>query len=157
MIWNLLDAAAETKPNGDTMGQQVMMYVILAAIVVVFAVWMFISGKKNKQRQQEYTEQLDAIRPGHKVKTAGGICGIVKEVCDDNTVILETGNETTGKSFIKMDKDSIVQTDAKGPTQIAREEAEAAKAAKSGKAPAEAESKQEPVAEESAQEKGENN
>ena len=70
-------------------------------------------------------EQLDAIRPGHKVKTAGGICGIVVEVCDDNTVIIETGSETSGKSWVKMDKELIAQTDAKGPTQIAREEAEA--------------------------------
>ena len=68
---------------------------------------------------------LDAIQPGNKVKTIGGICGIVVEVCDDNTVIIETGSETSGKSWVKMDKELIAQTDAKGPTQIAREEAEA--------------------------------
>ena len=70
-------------------------------------------------------QKEQAIRPGHKVKTAGGICGIVVEVCDDNTVIIETGSENSGKSYVKMDKELIAQTDAKGPTQIAREEAEA--------------------------------
>ena len=78
------------------------------------------------------------------MKTAGGICGIVVEVCDDNTIIMETGSETAGKSYIKMDKELIAQTDAKGPTQIAREEAEARrkaeeaekKAKKSGEVPA---------------------
>ncbi len=70
-------------------------------------------------------EQLDAIGPGNKVKTAGGICGIVTEVCDDNTVIIKTGSEESGYSFVKMDKELIAQTDAKGPSQIAREEAEA--------------------------------
>ena len=73
-------------------------------------------------------------------KTAGGICGIVAEVCDDNTVIIETGSEATGKSYVKMDKELIAQTDAKGPTQIAREEAEARrkaeKAAKTAEKPA---------------------
>ena len=118
---------------------------------------MVFSGRKNKQRQKEYTEQLEAIRPGHKVKTAGGICGIVVEVCDDNTVIMETGSETAGKSYIKMDKELIAQTDAKGPTQIAREEAEARrkaeeaekKAKKSGEVPAPVPAREEPAEEKS--------
>ncbi len=128
MFWYLLaDSATEsgtTNPPNNW-----LIYVLLAVIVVaLIAVWFF-SGRKNKERQKEYVEQLEAIGPGNKVKTAGGICGIVVEVCDDNTVILETGSEKSGKSYIKMDKELIAQTDAKGPTQIAREEAEAAKAA----------------------------
>ena len=59
------------------------------------------------------------------------------EVCDDNTVIIETGSENSGKSYVTMDKELIAQTDAKGPTQIAREEAEAKrKAEKEAKAAA---------------------
>lgn len=98
-----------------------VLYVVLAAVIVLFVVWMFFSSKKNKKHQQEYIEQLEAIQPGHKVKTVGGICGIVVEVCDDNTVIIETGTELSGKSYVKMDKEAIAQTDAKGPTQLARE------------------------------------
>lgn len=123
MIWNLLDDTTEPTPNSY------MMWIILGVIVVLLVVWLLFSGRKNKQKQKEYIEQLAAIGPGNKVKTAGGICGIVVEVCDDNTVILETGSEQSGKSYIKMDKDLIAQTDAKGPTQLAREEAEAAKRA----------------------------
>ena len=151
MFWSLLAEEPTQNPW--------MMYIVLGVVVVIFVVWMVFSGRKNKQRQKEYTEQLEAIRPGHKVKTAGGICGIVVEVCDDNTVIMETGSETAGKSYIKMDKELIAQTDAKGPTQIAREEAEARrkaeeaekKAKKSGEVPApvpareDAEEKSEPA------------
>ena len=151
MFWSLLADEPTQNPW--------MMYIVLGVVIVIFIVWMVFSGRKNKQRQKEYTEQLEAIRPGHKVKTAGGICGIVVEVCDDNTVILETGSETAGKSYIKMDKELIAQTDAKGPTQIAREEAEARrkaeeaekKAKKSGEVPApvpareDAEEKSEPA------------
>jgi preprotein translocase YajC subunit len=113
---------------------------------------MVISSRKNKRSQQEYVEQLAAIKPGNKVKTAGGICGIVVEVCDeDNTVIIETGSEKSGKSYIKMDKELIAQTDAKGATQLAREAAEAAKRAQ--EMPEEAataeESEEAPAAEES--------
>ena len=149
MFWSLLAGEPTQNPW--------MMYIVLGVVVVIFVVWMVFSGRKNKQRQKEYTEQLEAIRPGHKVKTAGGICGIVVEVCDDNTIIMETGSETAGKSYIKMDKELIAQTDAKGPTQIAREEAEARrkaeeaekKAKKSGEVPAPVPAREEPAEEKS--------
>lgn len=154
MFWSLLESTGNTPTEQPA--NSWMMYIVLGVVIVIFIVWMVFSGRKNKQRQKEYTEQLEAIRPGHKVKTAGGICGIVVEVCDDNTVILETGSETAGKSYIKMDKELIAQTDAKGPTQIAREEAEARrkaeeaekKAKKSGEVPAPAPAHEEPAAEE---------
>ena len=154
MFWSLLESTGNSATEQPA--NSWMMYIVLGVVIVIFIVWMVFSGRKNKQRQKEYTEQLEAIRPGHKVKTAGGICGIVVEVCDDNTVILETGSETAGKSYIKMDKELIAQTDAKGPTQIAREEAEARrkaeeaekKAKKSGEVPASAPAHEEPAAEE---------
>lgn len=121
MIWNLLDDTAATN-------NQYMIYIVLAVVVVLFIVYLLFSGRKSKQRQKEYTEQLEAIGPNNKVKTIGGICGIVVEVCDDNTVIIRTGSEQSGYSYMKMDKECIAQTDAKGPTQIARERAEAQKA-----------------------------
>ncbi|MBR2441609.1 MAG: preprotein translocase subunit YajC [Clostridia bacterium] len=56
---------------------------------------------------------LNAIQPGNKVKTIGGICGVVVEVCpEDNTFVLETGTEQSGKSYIKFDKQAVYQTDA---------------------------------------------
>ena len=103
--------------------------VVLGVLLVGLVVWFIFSGRKNKARQKEYIEQLDAIKPGNKVKTIGGICGVVVEVCDDNTVIIESGTEKSGKSYVKMDKECIAQTDAKGPSQLAREQAEAAKKA----------------------------
>ena len=142
MIWNLLEGTTNNWA----------MPVLLGVIVVMIVVMFLFSGKKNKRRQQEYIEQLAAIGPGNKVKTAGGICGIVVEVCDDNTVIIETGSEQSGKSYIKMDKELIAQTDAKGPTQLAREAAEAEKkaqkAAKDPKSKPELPAREEPKSEE---------
>ena len=64
---------------------------------------------------------LDAIKPGNKVKTIGGICGIVVEVCpDDNTFVLETGTEASGKSYIKFDKQAVYQTDAVAEKPVAQ-------------------------------------
>ena len=80
MFWSLL--ADEVANSGEPVATSSPwgMYIVLGAVLVIFVVWMVFSGRKNKQRQKEYTEQLEAIRPGHKVKTAGGICGIVVEV-----------------------------------------------------------------------------
>ena len=140
MIWNLLAEGEQQASWFSRYG----IWIILAVIVVLFVVYFVFSGRKNKQRRQEYVEQIEAIKPGNKVKTTGGICGIVKEVCDDDTIVIETGTEQSGKSYVKVDKECIYQTDAKGPTQIAREEAEARRkaekeakeAAKRGETPA---------------------
>ncbi len=130
MFYSLLETAADTAANDSNQWTKYLLVGFLAVLVVGAAIWFIFSGRKNKQRQKEYVEQIEAIQPGNKVKTAGGICGIVVEVCDeDNTVIIETGSEKSGKSYVKMDKELIAQTDAKGPTQIAREEAEAKKKA----------------------------
>ena len=150
---NLLADAEEAAPEKSWF-QTYGIWIVLGVVAVALFGWFFFSGKKNKQRQKEYVEQLDAIAPGNKVKTAGGICGIVTEVCDDNTVIIKTGSEDSGYSFIKMEKELIAQTDAKGPTQIAREEADERRRAEKeekergttfGDAPAKEEAKEEPA------------
>ena len=124
-MYNLLVSTASLlEGEGGSKMPGWVMWVILGVIVALLFAWFFFSSRKNKQKQKEYVEQLDAIAPGNKVKTAGGICGIVTEVCDDNTVIIKTGSEDSGYSFIKMEKELIAQTDAKGATQIKREEAE---------------------------------
>lgn len=122
--------------------------IIIIAVFVMIIAWFLLSGRKNKAGEREYAESIEAIKPGNKVTSRGGICGVVVEVCDDNTVIIETGSEASGKSRFKLMKECIYETDAKGPTQIAREEAElrrqqekeakraAKEAAKSGQAPA---------------------
>ena len=107
MWYNLL---TETdKPTGTPWESYILMGVIVA-IIVVFAV---LNRQTQKKRQQETMDMLNAIKPGNKVKTIGGICGVVVEVCpEDNTFILETGSDASGKSYIKFDKQAVYQTDA---------------------------------------------
>lgn len=88
-------------------------YVMMGALVLLIVVFMVFNRKTQKKKQQEAMDMLNAIKPGNKVKTIGGICGIVVEVCpEDNTFILETGSEASGKSYIKFDKQAVYQTDA---------------------------------------------
>ncbi len=88
--------------------------VVLWVVVIggVIALWYF-SKRSQQKREEEISKTLNAIQPGNKVKTIGGICGIVVELCpEDDTFILETGSEASGKSYIKFDKKAVYQTDA---------------------------------------------
>lgn len=99
------------------------MYILIGVFVLLFVGMMILNRRTQKKRQTETENMLNAIKPGNKVKTIGGICGVVVEVCpEDNTFVLETGTEASGKSYIKFDKQAVYQTDAV-PTPVAPVEA----------------------------------
>lgn len=88
-------------------------YVILGVMIVAIVVMFIFSGKRRKKQEEEAKKLIDSVKPGNKVKTIGGICGIVVEVDnEENTFVLETGTEQSGKCFIKFDRQAIYQTDA---------------------------------------------
>ena len=88
-------------------------YIILGVLVVAIIVMFIFSSRRRKKQEQDAKNLIDAVKPGNKVKTIGGICGIVVEVDSaENTFVLETGSEQSGKCFIKFDRQAIYQTDA---------------------------------------------
>lgn len=90
---------------------------VIAALLIAFFVWSYIS---NKKKQKNFNDTINAIKPGSKVKTIGGVCGEVVEIDDEeNTFVLKTG---TGDcvSYLKFDKQAIYQTDAK-PEPVEKE------------------------------------
>ena len=90
-----------------------MSWVLIGLVIVAFIAMIVFSSRRNKKRQQEAEKLINAVKPGNKVKTIGGICGIVVEVDDaENTFVLETGSESTEKCYIRFDKQAIYQTDA---------------------------------------------
>ena len=115
MWYNLLTSVADSTSNSAGEGATspwptYIMFGIIAAVMIVF---MIYNRRTQMKRQQEAMDMLNAIQPGTKVKTIGGICGVVVEVCpEDNTFILETGSEASGKSYIKFDKQAVYQSDA---------------------------------------------
>ena len=113
MIWNLLTNAASSSEEAATGCGKYSGVLMIGFFAVLLIGFMMYSRRSQKKRQQEAMNMLDALKPGCKVKTIGGICGIVVEVCpEDNTFILETGSEANGKSYLKFDKQAIYQTDA---------------------------------------------
>lgn len=128
MNWNLLTSASETVSDSSGAGAGGNgwgTWLMIGVLVVILVVFMVYNRRSQKKRQQETLDMLNAIKPGNKVKTIGGICGIVVEVCpEDNTFVLETGTEASGKSYLKFDKQAVYQTDAvvEKPAEAAKEE-----------------------------------
>lgn len=92
----------------------VVSYVLIGVMVAILIVSMVLMNRRSKKRQQEAQDLIDAVKPGNKVKTIGGICGIVVEVDpEEDTFVLETGTETSGKCYIKFVRQAIFESDAK--------------------------------------------
>ncbi len=132
MIYSLLEGEGTT--NAASGYGNWIMLAILAVLIVVVVVMYVLGNKKRKKQEQDAKDLINAVKPGNKVKTIGGICGIVVEVDDEeNTFVLETGTELSGKSYIKFDRQAIYQTDA----VVEKPEANAAAEEPAVEAPAE--------------------
>lgn len=113
MWYNLLSESVASSSEGTPAANPWTSYIMMGVLFAIIIVFMVMNRQNQKKRQQETMNMLNAIQPGNKVKTIGGICGIVVEVCpEDNTFIMETGSEASGKSYIKFDKQAVYQTDA---------------------------------------------
>ena len=112
MLWNILTSTS-TSGDGQPKGDPTSTYIMMGLLVVAFIVMMVVNRRSQKKRQEETNKMLDAVKPGNKVKTIGGICGVVVEVnAEEATFVLETGTEKSGKSYITFDRQAIYQTDA---------------------------------------------
>ena len=119
MLFNLLNSASSVvnsssgAPTGGFDWSSLIMLVLFGGAIILM---MVFQRRNQKKREEEARTLLDSIKPGNTVKTIGGICGTVVEVCDDGTFVMETGTDKSGKSYLKFDKMAVAQTDAKVET-----------------------------------------
>jgi len=158
MIFSLLDDPVTTPGDGKGGNDYTswIMLAILAVLIIVVVVMYVLGNKKRKKQEQDAKDLINAVKPGNKVKTIGGICGIVVEVDDEeNTFVLETGTELSGKSYIKFDRQAIYQTDAvvEKPEENAEQQTEATgeEAPATEETPAEDNGEEAPATEETAE------
>lgn len=106
MLFSLLD-------EGTGAGKNWVSYVLIGVLVVILVVSMVVMNRRSKKRDAEDKARRDAVGPGNKVTTIGGVCGIVVEVNpEDDTFILETGSEASGKCYMKFVRQAILESDA---------------------------------------------
>jgi preprotein translocase subunit YajC len=87
----------------------------LIFMLLIFVVFYFFMIRPQTKRQKEIKKQREAMKAGDRVITSGGIYGKIREVKDDNTVLIEIAENVR----IKVDKNSVfvspedIQTGAK--------------------------------------------
>lgn len=127
---------------------QIVTWVIFGVLIVAIIGLFIFSSRRRKKQEKDAQDLINAVQPGNKVKTIGGICGIVVEVDnEEQTFVLETGTEKSGKCFIKFDRQAIYQTDA-----VVKPAEEKVEAKTEEKAEEKVEEKAEPVVEEKTEE-----
>ena len=106
MLFSLLEEAA---PKNNSW----VSYVLIGVLVVILIASMILMNRRSKKREEEAKKLIDAVKPGNKVKTIGGVCGIVVEVDpEEDTFVLETGSEASGKCYMKFVRQAILESDA---------------------------------------------
>jgi len=95
-IFYLIGQAPSTPPPpGGTFGSFV-------PFILIFVIFYFLLIRPQKQKQKKLKQQVDAMRTGDKVITAGGIHGLVTNVKKES-VTVKVDNNTR----IEFEKGSI--------------------------------------------------
>ena len=93
---NSLLQASQAANGGGGMGMTLIM------MIAIIAVFYFFMIRPQQKKQKEIQKTRDALKPGDKVVTAGGIHGRVKEV-GDNYFLIEVADGVK----IKVEKGSV--------------------------------------------------
>ena len=72
-------------------------------MVLIFVVFYFFMIRPQSKRQKEIKKQRESMQVGDKVITSGGIYGKIRELKEDNTIIMEIAENVR----IKVDKSSV--------------------------------------------------
>ena len=78
-------AAEAVNPTGTLISYGVM-------IVLMIVVFYFMLIRPQRKKDKQVKEMLDALKPGDRITTIGGIYGTIKNIKDD-TITLYVGND----------------------------------------------------------------
>jgi len=88
--------------GGAQPGGMEQMLTSFAPLIIIFAIFYFLMIRPQKKKAQEYKKMLEALKPGDKIMTAGGIHGVIEKV-GNNTVTVKIAANTS----VKLSKNSV--------------------------------------------------
>jgi preprotein translocase subunit YajC len=100
---------AATTPDAGGMGS----YSGILMMVLIFVVFYFFMIRPQTKSQKEIKKQREAMQPGDKVVTSGGIYGKVKEI-KESTVLVEIADNVR----IKVDINSVFASADAAQTEV---------------------------------------
>jgi preprotein translocase subunit YajC len=83
MIFSALFAAAQAQPAGGQALPQGNMLTALLPFVLVFGIFYVLIILPQRKKQKKHQESIEALKPGDKVITTGGIYGSVMGILKD--------------------------------------------------------------------------
>ena len=86
-------AAADAAAVGEVSTGAAIIQMALP-IVLMIAVFYFLLIRPQKKKDKKVKEMLDALKPGDRVTTIGGIYGTIKSIKDDTVTLLVGGQQT---------------------------------------------------------------
>ena len=97
------DAGAGQMPAGSGIGMLVL-YIVFFVVMIYF-----VMVKPQKKQTQKHEEMMSHLKPGVSIMTTSGFFGTVIDIPDDETVIVEFGNNKNCR--IPMYKEAIVEVE----------------------------------------------
>lgn len=97
----------EQNVNSQAAGASTAFMVIYVIALVGFFYLMFLRPQRKEQKKMD--ELRNGVRPGDSIMTTGGFYGVVLDVVDDDTVIVEFGNDKHCR--IPMHKNAIAEVE----------------------------------------------
>jgi len=106
-----VDAAAAELAEGEGASSNILTSLVsfLPLVLIIVAFYFFLIRPQRKQ-EKETQKMRNSIEIDDQVTTIGGIQGIVRQIKDDDTYIIETGadkNRITIKKWAIQSKDTV--------------------------------------------------
>ena len=90
------ESAGTTAAQTATEGTQVNSFAALATtflpLILIFVVFWFMLIRPQRKKDKQVKAMLDALKPGDRITTIGGIYGTIKAIKDD-TITLMVGHD----------------------------------------------------------------
>ncbi len=98
-----------TQNPGAQQGGWGSILITVGYLAIIFIAMYFIIFRPQKKEQKRMAALLSTLEAGDSVLTTSGFYGTVIDVCDDDTVIVEFGNNKNCR--IPMQKSAITQVE----------------------------------------------
>jgi len=112
MLVFLAQAEAPAQPQGGNP------FGLVAFMVLILGIWWFLVLRPQNKAEKARRAKLEAIQKGDKVRTRGGIEGVVVRVQDDKVIVRI---DTEGKVHVPFAKTYIDEVVADEPVPATKE------------------------------------
>ena len=120
MMMNLMSALAETTGEVAASGTQTAsaggeMISMIVMLVVMFGVLYFVMIRPQKKKEKAVKNMLDALKPGDRICTIGGLYGTILSLKDDNVTISLGAKQNTvviDRWAVRSVEDAPLENDA---------------------------------------------